>query len=150
VLAGLFECRVQVMVVNAAVRRYRRLRPSTARIAAGVQAGRVMIWGAWHAVAVIGSFQWIGVKAQPKRTGRQAGCSRGMTRHADHARRSFRELLPRQCLRPVDRPGWVYLPGDRVKSQVMTGVGAPAGKNSSNDPLKTLAGSRLKDLDHRS
>jgi hypothetical protein len=33
-----------------------------------------------------------------------------------------------QCLRPVDRPGWVYLPGDRLESQAMTGVGAPAGK----------------------
>jgi hypothetical protein len=33
-----------------------------------------------------------------------------------------------QCLRPVDRPGWVYLPGDHLESQAMTGVGAPAGK----------------------
>ena len=33
-----------------------------------------------------------------------------------------------QCLRPVDRLGRVYLPGDRVESQAMTGVGAPAGK----------------------
>ena len=33
-----------------------------------------------------------------------------------------------QCLRPVDRPGWVYLPGDHLESQAMTGVGAPTGK----------------------
>src|SRR5271165_5243291 len=33
-----------------------------------------------------------------------------------------------QCLRPVDLLGGVYLPGDRVESQAMTGVGAPAGK----------------------
>jgi hypothetical protein len=33
-----------------------------------------------------------------------------------------------QCLKPMDRPGGVYLPGDRVESQAMTGVGAPAGK----------------------
>jgi hypothetical protein len=33
-----------------------------------------------------------------------------------------------QCLRPVDRPGRVYLPGDQVESQAMTGVGASAGK----------------------
>ena len=36
--------------------------------------------------------------------------------------------LSEQCLRPVDRPGWVYLPGDHLESQAMTGVGAPAGK----------------------
>jgi hypothetical protein len=33
-----------------------------------------------------------------------------------------------QCLRPMDRPGRVYLPGDQVESQAMTGVGAPAEK----------------------
>src|SRR5207248_3189746 len=33
-----------------------------------------------------------------------------------------------QCLRPVDGRDGVYLPGDRVESQAMTGVGAPAGK----------------------
>src|SRR5262249_6925640 len=33
-----------------------------------------------------------------------------------------------QCLRPVDRLGRGVLPGDRVESQAMTGVCAPAGK----------------------
>lgn len=28
----------------------------------------------------------------------------------------------------MGRPGGVYLPGDRVESQAMTGVGAPTGK----------------------
>jgi hypothetical protein len=42
----------------------------------------------------------------------------------------WQEVLARavreQCLRPLDRPGGVYLPGDRVESRTMTGVGAPA------------------------
>ena len=28
-------------------------------------------------------------------------------------------------LESVDGPGWVYLPGDHLESQAMTGVGAP-------------------------
>ena len=33
-----------------------------------------------------------------------------------------------QRLRLMDRPGRVYLPGDQVESQAMTGIGAPAEK----------------------
>jgi hypothetical protein len=50
------------------------------------------------------------------------------TQYSDVTSAGMFEAMREQCLRPVDGRDGVYLPGDRVESQAMTGVGAPAGK----------------------